>query len=211
VLLDLRLPPRAGRRRTAAVLLAGVLLAVTTGCGSTPAPLPAASSASSAAAAGPVPGATVAATVDPEATVPAGLHVAVAGTDAGALDAADDVLAGLGATATRVDLTGEDADAVLAAAAEQGPDVLVVIGAGALDAVDRVSSGRLEQRFLVVGAQLPEPTENVTAVVWPGAESRWADAGLDADDDLTSRLAAALPVGLGESLAERGAVVLDLG
>ncbi|RMI09084.1 BMP family ABC transporter substrate-binding protein [Cellulomonas triticagri] len=89
-----------------------------------------------------------------------------------------------------------DPESVLVAAADAEPDVVVVVGADLVDALDRVSSQRLGQQFLVVGAQLPEPTANVTAVVWPGADARWAvDAPTDAAV-LLPRVAEATVAGL---------------
>ncbi|RLP70548.1 hypothetical protein D9V30_03335 [Mycetocola reblochoni] len=89
----------------------------------------------------------------------------------------DGVLAGLAPATTSttvVDVQAEPGDDGIAAAADAGPALVVVVGPTALDAVDRVSAGRLERQFLIVGAQLPEPTANVTAVIWPGADQRGA-------------------------------------
>ncbi|MGO2518782.1 MAG: hypothetical protein ACTH8F_01530 [Microbacterium sp.] len=61
-----------------------------------------------------------------------------------------------------------DADAALAADA----DVIVGIGPTAVGAIDRASAANLDMSFLVLGSQLAEPTGNVIAVVWPGADQR---------------------------------------
>lgn len=125
----------------------------------------------------PAPGSTLAPRIDQTEAVPAGLSLTVvvsdatADTDAAAraVDAfADDV----GATVTHaVALPEDDADpeALLEVALGTRPDVVVVLGPAMLDALDRVSASTLDQQFLTIGAQLPEPTANVTAVVWPGA------------------------------------------
>jgi maltose-binding protein MalE len=66
----------------------------------------------------------------------------------------------------------QDQDALVAEAIASQPDVVVVVGAASLDAVDRGSATNLSRDFVIVGAQLPEPTSNVTSVIWPGADAR---------------------------------------
>lgn len=58
------------------------------------------------------------------------------------------------------------------------PDVIVAIGPALISAIDRASAANLDVSFLVLGTQLAEPTGNVIAVTWPGAEERavFADA-----------------------------------
>ncbi|MFI6426708.1 hypothetical protein [Promicromonospora sp. NPDC050880] len=62
------------------------------------------------------------------------------------------------------------------------PDLIVGLGDGVVDVFGFESAQRLDQQFLVVGAQLAEPTGNVTAVIWDGATSRGSaeDRGQDA-------------------------------
>jgi hypothetical protein len=62
-------------------------------------------------------------------------------------------------------------DALLQASGA-GADVVVGLGAGVVGVFDFETGKSLDQEFLVVGGQLAEPTENVTAVIWPGATSR---------------------------------------
>ncbi|MGO3886906.1 MAG: hypothetical protein ACTJHU_11485 [Mycetocola sp.] len=81
---------------------------------------------------------------------------------------------------------GAPADEVIIAAAEERPAVIVVVGEHQLDAIDRVAASRLEQRFLILGAQLPEPTENVTAVIWPGGDGRGMAAASEPAPDTTA-------------------------
>ncbi|MWB97938.1 BMP family ABC transporter substrate-binding protein [Agromyces seonyuensis] len=72
-------------------------------------------------------------------------------------------------------LDADDDTQVLARLEEaDGLDADLVIGAGAgvVDEFSYATAQRLDQQFLVVGAQLGEPTRNVTAVVWPGATFR---------------------------------------
>ncbi|GGD68242.1 hypothetical protein [Microbacterium murale] len=51
-------------------------------------------------------------------------------------------------------------------------DVVVGIGPSMVGAIDLASAANLERSFLVLGSQLAEPTGNVIAVVWPGADER---------------------------------------
>lgn len=133
----------------------------------------------------PVPGAS--STPDPTtwstAVAPAGFTVVIVtavapGTDP-ELDAAVDAVRSRATSATVRTATvwpgasgsGDPFAEVLAGS----PDLVVVLGPELLDAADRSSASNLGRQFLIVGAQLPEPTANVTAVVWPGASARRAD------------------------------------
>jgi hypothetical protein len=51
-------------------------------------------------------------------------------------------------------------------------DLVICAGNALVDALALVTASHLDQQFLVVGAQLPEPTVNVTAAIWRGASSR---------------------------------------
>jgi len=57
-------------------------------------------------------------------------------------------------------------------AMDLAPDLIICAGHALVDALALVTASHLNQQFLVVGAQLPEPTVNVTAAVWRGAASR---------------------------------------
>jgi hypothetical protein len=52
------------------------------------------------------------------------------------------------------------------------PDLVICAGHTLVDALALVTASHLNQQFLVLGAQLPEPTVNVTAAIWQGASSR---------------------------------------
>ncbi|WP_156316481.1 hypothetical protein [Leucobacter japonicus] len=52
------------------------------------------------------------------------------------------------------------------------PDLIVGIGPATAGAFDLLSAANLDQQFLMLGTQLAEPTDNVTAAVWPGADER---------------------------------------
>jgi hypothetical protein len=152
-----------------------------------------------------VPGSTLAASsIDAADGIPADLRIsvlAVEGTSEGtadmtaALQKVRDFAREHDAILTVADI-GEDpvdADALLQSALLDEPDVLVVLGGSLASALDRVSAANLGQQFLILGAQLPEPTENVTAVVWPGADTRGGDS---AEPALSARTGEALEVGL---------------
>lgn len=52
------------------------------------------------------------------------------------------------------------------------PDLIVVAGNGLVDPLALVSANHLDQQFLVLGAEVAEPTFNVTAANWTGAAFR---------------------------------------
>jgi hypothetical protein len=62
-------------------------------------------------------------------------------------------------------------------------DLVVVVGHGLVDPLAQVSAPNLETQFLIVGAEIAEPTHNVTAVDWPGAMFRGEGLGLPAGYD----------------------------
>ncbi len=51
-------------------------------------------------------------------------------------------------------------------ATEAGDDLIIGVGAELPLAWDRYTAQELDQQFLMLGVQLPEPTANVTAVIW---------------------------------------------
>jgi hypothetical protein len=73
---------------------------------------------------------------------------------------------------TTVVTTGPNAVDGIVQAMDQRPDLVVSAGHALVDALALVTASHLDQQFLVVGAQLPEPTMNVTAAIWRGASSR---------------------------------------
>lgn len=101
-----------------------------------------------------------------------------------------------------------DGDALLKSALAEKPDVIVVLGESILTELDSVSASNLDQQFVLLGAQLPEPTANVTAVVWPGADVRLADG---ISPEIAPRAIQALEVGLGAVASDATGIVLDLG
>ena len=184
-----------GRGRTralslaAAIGLATLLLASTTAC-TTGAPADGGSLKSAslstedtadASATRPSPGATL----PPVAAPPASADRLASFTVR--IVAADDTLSASGTAAAIAfaEQNGADVEASVSAAGDDdafaahlaeavaaAPSVIVTVGPNAVDLVDSASANNLGQLFLLVGAQLPEPTANVTAAVWPGADSR---------------------------------------
>ncbi|UPZ28241.1 hypothetical protein MUK60_10695 [Streptomyces sp. LRE541] len=70
------------------------------------------------------------------------------------------------------------------------PDLVVSAGNDLIDALATVTPNHLSQQFLVVGAELAEPTHNVTAVDWSGASFRGEGLGMSSTYDPASFTAA---------------------
>ncbi|MFI7616207.1 hypothetical protein ACIBP6_33800 [Nonomuraea terrae] len=66
------------------------------------------------------------------------------------------------------------------------PDLIVSAGNDLVDPLAMVSPNHLDQQFLVVGAELAEPTENVTAADWTGASFRGEGLGMSSTYDPAS-------------------------
>ena len=63
-------------------------------------------------------------------------------------------------------------------AMELAPDLIISAGNHLVDPLALVTASHLDQQFLVVGAQLAEPTHNVTAADWTGASFRGEGLGM---------------------------------
>jgi hypothetical protein len=63
-------------------------------------------------------------------------------------------------------------------AMELKPDLIISTGNGLVDPLALVTANHLDQQFLVIGAEVAEPTENVTAADWTGASFRGEGLGL---------------------------------
>ncbi len=61
---------------------------------------------------------------------------------------------------------------------ELAPDLIISAGNDLVDPLALVTASHLDQQFLVVGAQLAEPTHNVTAADWTGASFRGEGLGM---------------------------------
>lgn len=62
-------------------------------------------------------------------------------------------------------------------AVDLGTDLVVTTGDGLVDPLALVTASTLDQQYLVVGAELAEPTLNVTAADWTGASYRGEGLG----------------------------------
>jgi hypothetical protein len=131
------------------------------------------------------------------------------------------------ATAVQQWATGQGVDLTVLAAASDDEvearineavalDVDLVFGAGTgvIDVFALLTAQHLGQDFLVIGAELPEPTENVTSVTWPGATFRGSGLGTSGDlDPATTTLAQsteAVSAGVASVLHGLTGIVLSL-
>lgn len=183
---------RVRTRRIAALAAASALAVLLSGCGSAddwsaprtqPSPIGALVPGFTDAAAPPAPGATITPRAGTWDAVhpPQGYRVVL-------LTQGDDPATATLATAVTEWATAEDASlktvvvteparAVdgIVEAMELGPDLIVSAGTGLVDPLAVVTASHLDRQFLIIGAQLPEPTVNVTAAIWPGASSRGSE------------------------------------
>lgn len=94
-------------------------------------------------------------------------------------------------------------------------DLVLSAGHALVDALALVTASHLDQQFLVVGAQLPEPTMNVTAAIWPGASSRGREVpdtpeSFDPDAFTRERAGAAIRAGVASILHDLTGIVIAL-
>ncbi|MBA2806370.1 hypothetical protein E0500_002575 [Streptomyces sp. KM273126] len=68
-------------------------------------------------------------------------------------------------------------------AIDLSPDLVISAGNDLVDPLALVTASHLDQQFLVVGAELAEPTENVTAADWTGASFRGEGLGMSSSYD----------------------------
>ncbi|MET4924706.1 hypothetical protein P3L51_20510 [Streptomyces sp. PSRA5] len=99
-------------------------------------------------------------------------------------------------------------------AMEMRPDLVVSVGNDLIDPLAMVTPNHLSQQFLVLGAELAEPTGNVTAVDWSGASFRGEGLGASSAYDpasfTTERCAAAIRAGVAAVLNDLTGIVLWL-
>ena len=95
-----------------------------------------------------------------------------------------------------------------------GPDLVVCAGNTLVDALALVTASHLDQQFLVLGAQLPEPTVNVTAAIWRGASFRGGEvpdtASFDPDAVTLEHASAAIRAGVASVLSDLTGIVIWL-
>ena len=105
-------------------------------------------------------------------------------------------------------------DAIVEAMAP-APDLVICAGNALVDALALVTASHLNQQFLVVGAQLPEPTVNVTAAIWQGASSRGREvpdtvSSFDPDAFTARHVGAAIRAGVASVLSDITGIVIWL-
>ncbi|WP_067136441.1 hypothetical protein [Microtetraspora malaysiensis] len=71
----------------------------------------------------------------------------------------------------------------ISSAIKMKPDLIISAGNDLIDPLAMVSPNHLDQQFLVVGAELAEPTGNVTAADWTGASFRGEGLGMSSTYD----------------------------
>ena len=102
----------------------------------------------------------------------------------------------------------------LDAAVAREPDLVLGTGDGVVDVFTLLTPQHLSQRFLVIGAELPEPTENVSSVIWPGAAFRGSGVGTSGEIDPSTftpaRADAAVRAGVAGVLHGVTGIVLSL-
>ncbi|MEU8180713.1 hypothetical protein AB0B85_33290 [Micromonospora sp. NPDC049044] len=116
----------------------------------------------------------------------------------------------------RTIVVGNAHDAVpsIAKAMEMNPDLIVSAGGDLVDPLALVTPNHLDEKFLVVGAELAEPTHNVTSVDWEGASFRGEGLGMSSTYDPKSftaeRCAAAIRAGVAAVLNDLTGIVVWL-
>jgi hypothetical protein len=68
-------------------------------------------------------------------------------------------------------------------AMQMKPDLVMSAGNALVDPLATVTANHLDQHFLVLGAEVAEPTANVTAVDWTGASFRGEGLGMPSEYD----------------------------
>lgn len=95
------------------------------------------------------------------------------------------------------------------------PDLVVCLGNDLMSPLALVSASHLDQEFLTVGAQIAEPTANVTAAVWEGASLKSEGVGVGSSFDAASvtadRAATAVRAGVASVLSGLTGIVVWLG
>jgi hypothetical protein len=94
------------------------------------------------------------------------------------------------------------------------PDLVICAGNDLIDPLALVTPNHLDQQFLVIGAELAEPTENVTATDWTGASFRGEGLGMPSAYDPATftreRAARAVRAGVAAVLNDLTGIVIRL-
>lgn len=120
------------------------------------------------------------------------------------------------ATETHADLRVVHADADMidgaVEAMQMNPDLIISAGDALVDPLATVTANHLDRQFLIIGAELAEPTENVTAADWTGAAYRGEGLGTASAYDPASftpeRAGAAIRAGVASVLTGQRGIVL---
>jgi basic membrane lipoprotein Med (substrate-binding protein (PBP1-ABC) superfamily) len=95
------------------------------------------------------------------------------------------------------------------------PDLIISAGNDLIDPLATVTPNHLDRQFLVVGAELAEPTANVTAADWTGASFRGEGLGMSSNYDPATftpeRAAHAVRAGVAAVLNGLTGIVIWLG
>jgi hypothetical protein len=91
---------------------------------------------------------------------------------------------------TVVATSGDDLLDATSEAITRKPDLVISVGNALVDALAAITPGVLRQQFLVVGAEVAEPTANVTAADWTGAGFRGEGLGTPTEYNAKSFTAA---------------------
>jgi len=114
-----------------------------------------------------------------------------------------------------VTTTGAKAVDGIVQAMDSRPDLVLCAGHVLVDALALVTASHLEQQFLIVGAQLPEPTVNVTAAIWRGASTRGkevpdTDLSFNPSAFTSNQAGAAIRAGVASVLNHLTGIVISL-
>jgi len=112
----------------------------------------------------------------------------------------------------RTVVAGDNHIDAIVEAMDMKPDLIITVGNDIIDALATVTASHLDQNFLVLGAEVAEPTYNVTAVDWSGASFRGlglvASSTFDPATFTPERSAAAVRAGVASVLLDQTGVVL---
>lgn len=78
---------------------------------------------------------------------------------------------------------GHDPASGIEKAMAMKPDLIISAGNDLIDTLATITAHYLDQQFLVIGAELAEPTQNVTAADWSGASFRGEGLGMSSGYD----------------------------
>jgi hypothetical protein len=99
-------------------------------------------------------------------------------------------------------------------AMDLAPDLIISVGNDLVDPLALVTANHLDQQFLVIGAEVAEPTENVTAADWTGASFRGEGLGMPSAYDPATftheRATRAVRAGVAAVLNDLTGIVIQL-